>query len=182
MPPPPQPEQLTGGALLGTGGEPGPFPPVPGWGGPGLWTRTLPERAGGPGRGSSHRSANKRAPTTIRAQAGPWGLAALRGATFLSHGWAGGAARGALGLVAFGHQYLMTPVPHSHGSAVFPTQSAAEGDGCLGRNRLPAAFRDRRLETGAGVPGGREPSLLPVTQTRNILTARNGAAALRAGR
>lgn len=31
--PPPQPEQLTSGALLGTGGEPGPFPPVPGWGG-----------------------------------------------------------------------------------------------------------------------------------------------------
>lgn len=98
MPPPPQPEQLTGGALLGTGGEPGPFPPVPGLGGPGLWTRTLPERAGGPGRGSSHRSTNKRAPTTIRAQAGPWGLAALRGATFLSHGWAGGAARGGTGL------------------------------------------------------------------------------------
>lgn len=67
MPPPPQPEQLTGGALLGTGGEPGPFPPVPGWG----------VQASGPGHslngpGVPEEAAHTEAPTNVLPpQSGP---------------------------------------------------------------------------------------------------------------
>lgn len=135
---------------------------------PGLRTRTFPEPAGGPEEAAHTGSTNRRAPTRAWAQVCYRGLVGLTDTTSLSHRWAWGLSgrQGCLGCRAWHHlrYHLRILILHSHWLCDLPNIVTAR-IGQVFRYKWAASCLQGKTagNMGAGVPGGGEFYLLPVT-------------------